>query len=209
MEGSGAQGPVEGRLKMGKIHFPAGEAFKFVIQNVSRRFVRTVLTMSGVILSMAFFTTLILTGAAYSSLYGSKGAIRTYYWWMLFLAILVSATGITNSVLMAVAERTREIGTMKTLGAMSSHILSIFIIENAIIGAIGGLIGYVGGLGAALVLNRSTIGLSNFLSIPAVRFLEALGYNVAMATFLAIGMSAYPAYRASRLNPVDALRSVA
>ena len=193
----------------GKIYFPVSETLKLVIENIMKRLTRALLTMSGIVLSIAFYTTLMLTASALKYSIGAQQVISEYYWWMLFLAFLVSATGITNSVLMAVAERVREIGTLKCLGAMDKHILEMFILENAFIGVIGGVIGYVVGLIAAMILNASTIGIHNFFLIPGIEFFKALLSSILISTILSVVMSSYPAYRAAKLQPAEALRSVA
>ena len=188
---------------------PLSELTRLVARNISRRFVRTILTMSGIILSIAFFTTLASAGAALSAI-GEGTQVETYHWWMLSLAIIVAAAGITNSVLMAVAERTREIGTMKVLGATNSQTVLILVLENALIGAIGGALGYVIGVAAGAVLNRAAAGgISAFFGmIGASLFLKILLQSLALATTLAIVSSAYPAHKATRMSPEDAMRAV-
>ncbi|RLG45816.1 MAG: hypothetical protein DRN81_00040 [Thermoproteota archaeon] len=193
----------------GRIYFPLSETLKLVIENIMKRLTRALLTMSGIVLSIAFYTTLMLTASVLKYTLGAQQVISEYYWWMLFLAFLVSATGITNSVLMAVAERVREIGTLKCLGAMDKHILEMFILENAFIGAIGGVVGFIVGIVAAIVLNASTIGISSFFAIPGIEFLKALLSSILISTILSVVMSSYPAYRAAKLQPAEALRSVA
>lgn len=197
-------------FEAGKIYFPLSETIKLVLENISKRLTRSILTMSGVVLSIAFYATLVLTASALR--YGLKAqssAISEYYWWMLFLAFLVSSTGITNSVLMAVTERVREIGTLKCLGAMDKHILEIFVLENAFIGVLGGVIGFILGFLASLILNYSTVGIGLFFKIPAIEFLKTFLGSIGIAGVLSIVMSFYPAYRASNLSPAEALRSVA
>lgn len=119
------------------------------------------------------------------------------------ISILVGGVGITNTMLMAVMERTREIGVMKAIGATNARILSIFLAESAFIGGIGGTIGIIIGL-----------SLSYFASIIA----ESAGFNLpftinpllVMGVFifsLLVGIIAgyVPAKRAAGLDPVKAL----
>jgi putative ABC transport system permease protein len=120
------------------------------------------------------------------------------------LALVVGGLSVINTMLMAVGERVREIGLKKAVGARTRHVLREFVAEAALIGAIGGVIGY--GLGVVLttVLN-SLMAASNqelFLVTPALTAL-ALGFAVALGTVAGL----IPAWRASRLDPVTALRA--
>ena len=122
------------------------------------------------------------------------------------VSLLVGAVGIANTMFTSVLEKTKEIGIMKAIGARNFDIMAIFLLNSGLVGFVGGIIGI--GLGSAI----SSI-LPNFLSglgpggsvrtvIPLSLLLEALSVSII------IGMvaGAIPAYRASKLNPVDALR---
>ena len=120
------------------------------------------------------------------------------------LALVVGGLSVINTMLMAVGERVREIGLKKAVGARTRHVLREFVAEAALIGAIGGVVGY--GLGVVLttVLN-GLMAASNqelFLVTPALTAL-ALGFAVALGTVAGI----IPAWRAARLDPVTALRA--
>ncbi len=114
-----------------RIYFPVSEVFRLVIAFIRRRFRRVLLAVSGIMLSIAFYTTLALTAIVVR---GDVSMLKDYYIWMLILSILVAGAGIMNSVFMAVVERTREIGAMKCLGALYRHILEIFLMESALLG---------------------------------------------------------------------------
>jgi len=122
------------------------------------------------------------------------------------VSLLVGAVGIANTMFTSVLEKTKEIGIMKAIGARNSDIMIIFLLNSGLVGLVGGLLGI--GLGSAI----SAI-LPNFLSglgpggsvrtvIPTSLLVEALLISIT------IGMvaGAIPAYRASKLKPVDALR---
>jgi len=106
-------------------------------------------------------------------------------------------------MLMAVTERTKEIGTMKCLGAMDSHILTIFLLEAALIGLLGGLIGGVSGL---LVGIASTWGQVAGRPLPILGLMLTLSESIGISILLSIGATLYPAYYAAKLNPAEALR---
>ncbi|MBV9312438.1 MAG: ABC transporter permease [Pseudonocardia sp.] len=126
------------------------------------------------------------------------------------IALLVGGIGVLNIMLVSVTDRTREIGTRKAVGASNPAILTQFILEAITLSGIGGLVGVATGIGlifattaAAPILDKSGGVLANFapvLSLPPI--LVAFGIS------LAIGVIAggYPAWRASQLNPIEALR---
>ncbi len=120
------------------------------------------------------------------------------------IAILVGGVGITNSMVTSVLERTREIGIMKALGASDQIILSIFLLESAFIGAVGGVLGIIVGYGIAMLV--AFIGqLSGFALNASISVEITLG---ALIFSMIIGMGAgfFPALRASKMDPVNALR---
>ncbi|MFT4213579.1 MAG: ABC transporter permease [Microbacterium sp.] len=116
------------------------------------------------------------------------------------LSLLVGGIGVMNIMLVSVTERTREIGLRKALGAPPAAIRRQFLIEAAILGFGGGILGVVIGIAATWVL-PALIGSSVIVSLPVV----FLALGVAVAIGLTFGV--YPATRAARLTPIDALRS--
>ena len=123
------------------------------------------------------------------------------------ISLLVGGMGIANTMYTSVLERRKEIGTMKAIGAKNSNILLIFLIESGFLGLVGGVIGVaIGGgaaLGVGLIANNvfgSEIIIIN-LSIPLMAF--AMGFSF----LIGIVSGLIPSYQASKLSPVEALRS--
>jgi ABC-type antimicrobial peptide transport system permease subunit len=120
------------------------------------------------------------------------------------IALVVGALSVINTMAMAVAERVKEIGLKKAIGAKTTQVLRDFLTEALLMGFLGGLIGL--GLGSLLVnvINSATASTGN--EVFAVTTRLAVG-TVVFATFLGAAAGLLPALRAARLNPVDALRS--
>ena len=120
------------------------------------------------------------------------------------ISLVVGGIGIMNIMLVAVTERTREIGLRKALGAQGRDILLQFLIEAVTLTFLGGLVGLIGGLGVnALIVAIATRFLERYIfAVNPIAIVAAL--LMAAGTGLAFGI--YPARKASRLNPIEALR---
>jgi ABC-type antimicrobial peptide transport system permease subunit len=109
-------------------------------------------------------------------------------------------------MLISVYERYQEIGTMKCLGALDLHILTLILVESGIQGIIGGILGFFLGLTASLISINFTTKLDIIFKIPTTQILLYFIGTILLSTILSIGASFYPAWRASRLKPVEALK---
>ena len=122
------------------------------------------------------------------------------------ISLLVGGIGIMNILLVSVAERTREIGIRKALGAKPRHILGQFLAESVVLSMVGGLLGILCGfgfgLGAAFVIQHLAPGAPFTSIVSAESVLWAVGFSSAVGIFFGV----YPAFRAARLDPVEALR---
>ena len=118
---------------------------------------------------------------------------------MASVSLLVGGIGVMNIMLVSVAERTREIGLRLAIGARAHDIRLQFLDEAILLGLIGGAIGMAGGWGAATFLTHAR-GWPMLVSTPSV------AVAVAVATGTALVFGYYPAYRASKLDPIEALR---
>ncbi|UCC61424.1 MAG: ABC transporter permease [Anaerolineae bacterium] len=127
------------------------------------------------------------------------------------LALFVASIGIANTMVMAVYERTREIGILKAVGASPGDIRALFVVESALIGLLGGIVGTVAGWLLGKGLDRLIRAIMAWQEIPVqATFFLATGWLVVAALGFAmlVGLLAglYPAARAARLDPLDALR---
>lgn len=127
------------------------------------------------------------------------------------LALLVAALGVANTMMMAIYERTREIGVLKALGASAREIRAMFTVEAAMLGLLGGIFGLIFGtllgrlvdwIGHRFLIAEGVTGIGQLSVVP---WWLALG-SLAFAAFIGIVAGLYPAARAARLDPVTALR---
>ncbi len=115
------------------------------------------------------------------------------------IALMVGGIGVMAIMMISVTERTREIGVRKALGARSREILWQFLLEAAFLTSVGGIIGIVLGAGIGWLVNV----LSGFpISMPWWSFALGLGFSASVGIFFGL----FPAYKAARLDPIEALR---
>jgi ABC-type antimicrobial peptide transport system permease subunit len=115
------------------------------------------------------------------------------------VSLLVGGIGIMNIMLVSVTERTREIGLRMAVGATGTDVLSQFLVESIVLSGIGGLLGIGAGVGGALAV-------ANFAHWPVVVSAQAIAVAVLFSAAVGVMFGFYPAWRASRLDPIDALR---
>ncbi|MCK5320666.1 FtsX-like permease family protein, partial [Candidatus Parcubacteria bacterium] len=137
-----------------------------------------------------------MVGAAQDSA-SLMGAVLTL---VAAITLLVSGIGIMNVMFVTVAERTKEIGIAKAIGGKQGDILTQFLLESIILSMIGGIIGVVIGQSAIpIISNLNLMAMSSSATGPI------LGFSFSALVGVTFGF--YPALKASRLDPVDALRS--
>jgi FtsX-like permease family protein len=126
--------------------------------------------------------------------------------WLVLISVVVCVVGIANVMLISVAERFREIATLKCLGALDGFIMLSFVLEAALLGLFGGLIGAV--LGTMIGFGRTftVFGSLAFAAFPALQVLQAVVLSVVLGIVLAAVAAVYPSFRAARLPPMEAMR---
>ncbi len=119
--------------------------------------------------------------------------------WIAGISLLVGGIGVMNIMLVSVTERTREIGLKMALGARQKVILGQFLTEAAVLTSLGGLLGVLCGIGLAQML-------SQIMGVPVVYSVPACVIAVVFSMIIGIVFGLVPAVKASRLNPIEALR---
>jgi putative ABC transport system permease protein len=118
------------------------------------------------------------------------------------ISLLVGSIGIMNIMLVSVTERTREIGIRKAVGAKRRDILVQFLLEAATLSLVGGVIGIIGGGLLALLVSLVNIG---GMTLHAVVSPTIVILAISVAIVIGLASGTYPALRAARMNPIDAL----
>ena len=132
---------------------------------------------------------------------------RSKQTWLISLSLLVCVVGIANAMLMSVTERYREIGTMKCLGALDTFIVKLFLLESTFQGFAGTSAGIV--IGFLLTLGLALMDYGGYVVdyFPLGGIAESAGYALVVGTLLSLIGAMLPAYRAAKMEPVEAMRS--
>lgn len=134
------------------------------------------------------------------------GAITLMLTAIAAISLVVGGVGIMNIMLVSVAERTREIGIRLAIGARAKDILRQFLIEAVMLSCFGGLIGVLLGIGASIGLTYVINMIATSAEWPYIISLEGAGIAMLFAAGIGVFFGYYPAFRASRLDPIEALR---
>jgi putative ABC transport system permease protein len=115
------------------------------------------------------------------------------------ISLVVAAIGIANITLVSVTERTKEIGIMKAVGATNRDTMQLFLTESVLLGTTGAVLGVPVGLAVAW-------GATRFAEVGFRLAVDWMGFAVVVGIGVGIAAGLYPAWRASRVDPIDALR---
>jgi ABC-type antimicrobial peptide transport system permease subunit len=190
-----------------QISLPLSQAFKIALRNITIRLGRAMITGAGTMLGIAFLMSVFAASLASTSAgdFISPGQQQKQSW-LVAMSLMVSVVGITNSMLMSVTERYKEIGTMKCLGALDNFIVKLFLIESGLLGFFGALFGSI--IGALFViLTRFGAVFNGKFGFNWLQLLIYVGVCIALGTVLSIIAALGPAMRASKMPPADAMRT--
>jgi putative ABC transport system permease protein len=121
------------------------------------------------------------------------------------ISLLVAAVSIFNVMMMSVTERIREIGILRSIGTQKNEVRSMFLYESAILGVIGAVIGAVVSLTVGWLVVLAMVGSTEYFFAPAS--LVYVPFAMAIGTVICILSGLYPAWSASNLDPIEALRA--
>ena len=219
-----------------QIELPFMESLRISFQSLKIRFGRSIITTAGITLGIAFMVS-VLTNSDFSNAMKETGkeqgittfeeddeeeGVSTKEVWLIIMSLIVCVVGIANAMLMAVTERFREIGTMKCLGALDRFIIRLFLLESGFQGLAGALIGALIGTLGSILLNLKNYGLDLFFYFPLLpkKFEAGPGneiviygviviilFGAILGMILAVIGAAFPAWRAAKLPPAEAMRT--
>jgi len=220
-----------------EIVLPFSKAVEIAVRSLKIRFGRSLITTSGIVLAIAFLMSvwsgneitgslraankselnLLLQKNGVETLTGEGEATveakarleeeKSKQAWLISLSLLVCVVGIANAMLMSVTERFREIGTMKCLGALDSFIIKLFLLESTFQGFAGTLIGIGIGLVLTMALALLDYGVFVFTYFPSAGLIKSGVAAIVAGTSLSLIGAMLPAYKAAKMEPVDAMRS--
>jgi hypothetical protein len=194
-----------------QVSLPWSKAVEFAMKSIKIRFWRSMITAGGIFLGIAFLASVLTSKAiAGPNIKPDEAARMT---WLVALSLVVCTVGITNSMLMSVTERFREIGTMKCLGALSQFVVRLFMIEAFFLGIIASILGWATGTGL-LILMKLAAGVpdnapAGTTALGSLNWGDAFGifaFCVPLGAILTALATFIPAIRAAQIPPAAALR---
>lgn len=192
-----------------QVQLPLSVAFRISLLNIRVRLLRALITAAGVMLGIAFFTA-VRAAALYAPPMNPNDPAAleatTRQIWLVVMSLLMSTVGISNSMLMAVTERYKEIGTMKCLGALDSFVVKLFFLESGMLGVVASVIGFLVGWGVVFLINLFRFGSGVLSAATPMEILTLLGQAMAVGVVVTVVATILPAIRAAKMPPAAALR---
>ena len=195
-----------GKETIGKVELPFKEVFDLSLKNIRRRFARVAIIIVTIVLGTSFLTFLTMTSIVFRQYVEASISVEAYQYWLAFISLLLCVVSITNSMIIAVYERYKEIGIIKCLGALNRHVLLLFFMESTIMGLAGGILGFLCGGITAIAIYGFQLGFDTISKIPLFELLFCFGLSVIVAIGVSIGATMYPAYKAAKSEPAEAFR---
>jgi len=191
-----------------QIQLPFKKAWQISLQGIRIRWMRSLITASGIFLGIAFFS-FVRTAGLFPVDMSDKEAVAAAnrQSWLAIMALLVCFVGIMNAMLMSVTERFKEIGTMKCLGALDNFVVKLFFIEAGLMGTLASLFGWALGWLIMVLLHLATKGIEGMATSFWAGSLRELVLSVAIGVVITLLAAVPPARRAAKMPPVAALRS--
>lgn len=201
-----------------------GVAFAVSWGSLRRRLLRSMITMIGVVLGIAFLTYMLVNDNIVNALVDlrqdrlnvllqragvdifSGTGTDTMMIMLIGLSLFICLVGIVNAMLMSVTERIKEIGTLKCLGAQDFFIVKTYFIESSLQGVIGTGLGVLMGLLVAVVINLVSYGKFVLQGFPALMVVKSVLVALVIGSLMSVVASIAPAYWAARKQPVEAMR---
>jgi putative ABC transport system permease protein len=181
---------------------PFSVAWGQALASIRVRFWRHSLTTAGIALSAAFFASMLTLRAAEAIEGHLDSASSSRLEWLAGTSLVMCLVGVTNSMLMSVTERFREIGTIKCIGASNGFIVKVFFLEAALLGAIGSITGAFAGVA---LMSIGVLAMGYAAPWQSVGFVFAI--SVAIGVGLTVFSAILPAIQAAKMPAVNALRT--
>ncbi len=207
-----------------QIRIPWNTAISLSWTGLKRRLFRSMITITGVVLAIAFLAYMTINESIVGALVGlndpvlnaslqrhgvdvfSAGSLDQMLQLLIGLALLTSTVGILNAMLMSVTERIKEIGTLKCLGASDPFIIKAYLIESTMQGSVGSFLGVMGGTLVAVGVNLGNYHGYVFQVFPWAPVGRAMTGAFLCGIVITVVAAIAPAWTAARKQPVEALR---
>lgn len=180
---------------------PLWVAWRQALASIRVRFARHALTAAGIALGTAFFASMLALRAIEAHAGSADAAAASRMAWLSYVSLLMCLLGVTNSMLMSVTERYREIGTIKCLGATNGFIIRVFLLEAGILGSVASLSGAL--VGSALM--SVALAIAGY-EIPVGAVVRSAPVAAGAGLLLTLFSAIVPAIAAARMPAVAALR---
>jgi len=201
-----------------QLSLPIKNAFQMSVRSIRIRFGRSIIVTMSIVLGIAFLMSVMSSNAFIVSLIKNGpeslkvslqqnlDEMRVRQLWLVSLSLLVCVVGIINAMLMSVTERSREIGTMKCLGALDRFVVEIFIIESSMQGLVGSVVGVILGIMVTFLMFLFKYKGLAVHAFPGLILLKYTLFALVLGTVLSVVGALYPAYVSAKMEPAEAMR---